>query len=228
MTASSARPETKAVQEFLYGSPPPLPDEWHTSWIARIAAFHDCSPMEVAQFFGIQSTSKSFLQELPAEFDISRIARTTLMDPDRLRHFSTIAHWEKNMHLWGATLITDTTGDEGWRFCPECLGEGPPYLRWQWRLRAALICPIHEGTTLLPHCPQCHARLAPSFKPTSAMHRAYLANFCQCFECGLDFRSAAPLSMPMDQWLLIRAHQQNHGRPFPHPSSICEVLPYTH
>ena len=63
------------------------------------------------------------------------------------------------------------------QFCPECLDEGVPHFRREWRLGFVACCETH-GTAMLDACPHCGANAAP--------HRSMTTRVTDCHRCGLS------------------------------------------
>ncbi len=63
------------------------------------------------------------------------------------------------------------------QFCPECLAEGTPYFRKEWRLAFVVICPGHRRA-LMDGCGHCGAPVVP--------HRSFTGGVTGCHACGLQ------------------------------------------
>ncbi len=61
------------------------------------------------------------------------------------------------------------------QFCPECLRDGTPYFRKEWRLGFVVACPRH-GRALADACEHCDAPAVP--------HRSFTGRLTDCHACG--------------------------------------------
>lgn len=74
------------------------------------------------------------------------------------------------------------------QFCPDCLGEGVPHFRREWRLAFAVACARH-GRPLQDACPWCDAVLAP--------HRIMTSRLTDCHDCGRPLAGRAVTRTPV-------------------------------
>jgi hypothetical protein len=68
------------------------------------------------------------------------------------------------------------------QFCPDCIDDGTPYFRKEWRLGFVVACPRH-GRALADACGHCDAPVAP--------HRSFTGRLIDCHSCGRAIGGAA-------------------------------------
>ena len=185
---------------------PPLPGELLTSCLARNALAHGTSPTRFLSLFWPREQPWS----VDLDRDLAGLApRDGQQDgrgwPDRLAEAmgvprdtvlgATLDAYRIRLtggtsNARGATPLLLSAGLAARRrrrhalqFCPDCLGEGVPHFRREWRLAFVVAC-LRHGRPLQDACPWCDAVVAP--------HRTMGACITDCHDCGrpLTGRSA--------------------------------------
>jgi hypothetical protein len=172
----------------LPASPEPYCDESPLSWIVRICGAHQYSDSIWARLTGFS----------PALFDWDRHHDANVWRLICAAAWQPVTACRTAINVFGActqtqALMTTEPGYARYAWCPYCFAQDKhPYLRWQWRMRIALRCPVHQSplayrctcgtplvvrnsvltggrinsTSRLDQCVYCDANLA-SVKPTT-------------------------------------------------------------
>ena len=192
--------------------PPPMPDEWIGSWIARLTAANYAptsrQPTTLLKSLGINEAKEQL-----ADDQLNLLSTATGVDLASLQTLNALP----------ADLILQTarsgpkslspTPFLGVRYlvaCPECLmTDQQPYFRRSWLSQSTFACPNHGGP-LYEVCPHCQARIAlpvslrkdknlknKQRKPTTVTHRA-TPDLRQCWNCHGDLATqTSPLGRPL-------------------------------
>ena len=169
------------------------PDESISSWLARAALVHGCSPVSLAAWIwpGWRTWTTDVDRGVPREQlatleKVSGIKRAAFeaaaLEPIASRIEGRVL--ERN-RVWRWILPRGRASDQrqgSAQYCPECLAEdGTPYHRLTWRLAWYTACATH-GTTLADRCGQCGTAVRLHRLDGSARHTA------TCSACGADLR----------------------------------------
>ncbi len=174
----------------------PLPGELLTSCLARNAFAHFTTPYRFLALFrgGDPVWDRDFDRD-PGKLSRCRRPRApdwlddlaALMHVDRaLLEDATLAAWRHSLagprRLGGDTPLVLSVGvhhrtrtRHALQFCPDCLAEGTPHFRKEWRLGFVVACPRH-GRALQDACGHCGAPVVP--------HRSFTGEPIGCHACG--------------------------------------------
>lgn len=166
-------------------------DEIFSSWLARCALNHACSPLELAhQLWPQQQVWGRDCDRCVSQLELGELAALSGLLMRDLASSSLLLICRLLGSPTPSTKVTpwvlclgarNTRRAGGLQFCPLCFSEPSPYYRIQWRLAWNTCCPTHH-VQLRDCCPRCSAtisphRLASTARTLSRCHRcdAYLA-----------------------------------------------------
>ena len=176
---------------------PPLPGELLTSCLARNAEAHGLTAYRLPALFwhGDPVWERDFDRDPGG---LSRVRRGSAapdwfddlaraMDvPRGVLQDATLAGWRARLagprRLGGDTPLVLSAGvhhrtrtRHALQFCPDCLLEGAPFFRKEWRLAFVVACPRHRRA-LADACGHCDAPVVP--------HRSLTGRLVDCHACG--------------------------------------------
>lgn len=179
--------------ERLYGAVQPLPGEAPSSWVIRLCAQYEWTPLSMAKFLGwmdgfseldftryhprqdkLELLTSRNVSELMVAF---RMGRSVLASPS-------------------FACLTMKDGKPFRQYCPICVGHDEvPYYRISWRLASTVLCERH-GIFLRSSCPRCGNSLSlnctTKVMPRPAIKKRFLT-FCSVCSRPLGLEGAAPV-----------------------------------
>jgi hypothetical protein len=186
----------------------PLPDELLSSCLARNARAHGLSPYRFLALFrqgdpawdrdfdrdpaalgraGHAAPGKDWLTDLADLMSLPRadLARATLTSERALLGGPRLPVRGDTPLILSAGIHHRTRTRHALQFCPDCLLEGVPHFRKEWRLAFVVACPAH-GRALADACGVCGATVVP--------HRSFTGRLADCHRCGCDIGSGESAS----------------------------------
>ncbi len=178
----------------------PLPGELLSSCLARNAHAHGLSPYRFLALFkrgdpawdrdfdrdpaalgraGPAAAGTDWLSDLAILMGLPRadLARATLTAERAVLGGPRLPARGDTPLLLSVGVHHRTRTRHALQFCPDCLGEGVPHFRKEWRLAFVVACPGH-GRALADACGACGATVVP--------HRSPTGRLVGCHACGRE------------------------------------------
>lgn len=177
---------------------PPLPGELLSSCLTRNAFAHGLPPYRFLNLIWDHDPvwDRDFDRDPDALRRSNRTACTRSWRDDIARHLgvseevvmdATLAGWRETLgtnvaagaadsrFILSAGIFHRTRIRHALQFCAECLSDGVPHFRKEWRLGFVIWCPVH-GRPLRDACQHCDASVVP--------HRSMSVRLTDCHQCG--------------------------------------------
>lgn len=141
-------------QKFIKMLPPIGDGEAPSGWLFRVALLYGVTPTDIGKMIGVVNDPDAldFVNWYEHENE-----RNNYIHSNERNSKKVLNHFDFRKRLLRLTRNQDFS--YVYRFCPQCLAEGPVSMfRWYWRLVSSTCCERHK-TVLLERCRSCNSRI---------------------------------------------------------------------